>query len=65
MPMSLNEMDKLDAVVPIRAPKCLKDAIERDLGPVQRKAMNIELLEVMARHIHNSRFNPLDYLRTD
>jgi len=65
MTVPTKDMDKLDSVIPIRAPACLKNALETELTSLDRKRLNAEILELMARHIHYSRFNPLDYLRSD
>lgn len=63
--MSYNDIDKLDAEITIRIPQVLKDGFDRELSPVARKDLSKDIMILIAKAVHESRFNPLDYLRSD
>lgn len=56
-------MDKLDAVYSFRLPECTKEQIEK-LSPETKKKLNVQLLMVTARVLHESNFDPGSYLST-
>lgn len=65
MAVRTEDMPKLDAIFQVRVPSHFKERVDRELSSLDKKRMNEQLLEVMARHLHLANFNPLDYLRQD
>ena len=61
--MSL-ETDKRNEKVEIRVPECLKFELEK-LTKHEKSRLNDDLLIVMAKAIHTSRFDPCLYLKTE
>jgi hypothetical protein len=58
--MSL-EIDKLTEQYTLKIPEVLRVGLS-SLSPDQRKRMNVKLMVAMAAVIHESRFNPENYL---
>ena len=61
--MSL-DTDKRNEKFEIRIPDCLKFELEK-LSKHDKSRLNDALLVTMAKEIHNARFDPESYLKTD
>ena len=55
------KIDKLDEKIEVRIPSILKKHLTI-LSPEEKKALNLDLLKLMARAVHLSRLNYSDYL---
>jgi hypothetical protein len=58
------EIDKCPENISIRIPEILKFRLDK-LSDSQKKQMREELLIVMAKHVHNSMFDPAKYLSSE
>ena len=57
------EIDKCIETFSIRIPEILKNNLDK-LSPSQKATLKQELLYIMAKHVHDSAFNPEQYLST-
>lgn len=57
------ETDKCSENFSVRIPEVLKDGLDK-FSDSQKKRLKEELLIVMAKHVHDSLFDPAQYLST-
>lgn len=62
--MKIEKLDKLTETYSVRIPEILSEHLKA-LPPPLKKKLNEELLVVMAKHVHEARFDPGIYLCAD
>lgn len=61
--ITLADIDKLDETHSFRLPEVTKKQLDK-LSPPLKKQLNLKILLVIAEVLHESKFNPRDYLST-
>ena len=57
------EMEKLDAIYALRIPSSMKNKLENELTPAQRKQLNEKIMMVMDHGLYDAKYVPGQYLK--
>jgi hypothetical protein len=64
MSIDLRDIDKLDETISFRIPEFTKHLIDKMPNKYRRK-MNEEVLKTISKVIHESKFDPNNYLKSE